>query len=230
MLRRRVGRTAAAAMALALTALAPTLGCTSVDPLTGESEASKTARGATIGAATGAAAGLVFADDHRERRKRALIGAGVGALAGGAVGAYMDRQEARLREELAGTGVSVGRAGEVLVLDMPGNVTFDVDRAEIRASFYAVLTSVSRVLKEFDRTVIEVAAHTDSTGSDAYNRSLSERRADAVRRYLRVQGIDDLRIVALGWGEARPVAPNATRAGRERNRRVELTLIPLTRG
>ena len=208
-------------------ALALSTSCTT-DPYTGERQVSKTAKGAAIGAATGAAAGLIFGDDHRERRKRALLGAGVGALAGGAVGLYMDRQEAKLREKLAGTGVSVSRVGNDVVLNMPGNVTFDTDRAEIRATFYEVLSSVAEVAKEFDRTVVEVAGHTDSTGSHAYNQSLSERRADAVRRYLRVQGVEDLRIIALGYGENRPITTNATADGRRRNRRVELTLIPLT--
>ncbi|UCE86379.1 MAG: OmpA family protein [Deltaproteobacteria bacterium] len=213
-------RTAAAGIAV----IALLGGCTT-NPFTGEKQVSKTAKGAAIGAGAGAAIGAISGGD---RAKRALIGAGVGALAGGAVGAYMDAQESKLRAQLEGTGVSVTRVGDSLVLNMPGNVTFDTDRADIRAGFYDVLNSVALVLKEFDKTIIEVAGHTDSTGSYEHNQDLSERRADSVAQYLRSQGIDGRRILSRGFGEMKPIATNATPAGREQNRRVQLTLVPLT--
>ncbi len=203
-------------------------GCETMDPYTGESEMSKTTKGALIGAAAGAAVGLMSGDDAVERRQRALIGAGVGALAGGAVGNYMDRQEAKLRAELQGTGVSVTRDGDNITLNMPGNVTFDTDSAALRPQFFSVLNSVGKVLTEFDKTVVEVAGHTDSTGSDSHNMNLSQRRANTVGEYLYTQGIMDQRIITIGLGEHHPVADNSTSEGRQLNRRVEITLVPIT--
>jgi outer membrane protein OmpA-like peptidoglycan-associated protein len=212
---------------MAVTIAALVAACTT-NPYTGEREASKTAWGAGIGAAAGAVAGVLTGKDSDDRRKRALIGAGVGALAGGAVGAYMDRQEARLREQLQGTGVSVTRIGDDIILNMPGNITFDVNRAEINAAFYDVLNSVALVAKEFDKTLIDVSGHTDSTGTMALNMDLSQRRADSVARYLESQGVVRMRLDAKGYGPNYPVADNSTQDGRQLNRRVELALKPLT--
>lgn len=199
--------------------------CTT-NPYTGESQMSKTAIGAVVGAAAGAGIGAL-ASKH-DRAKGALIGAGAGALAGGAVGGYMDYQEAKLRERLAGTGVGVTRVGDEIVLNMPGNITFETDRAELKPSFFEVLNSVSIVLVEYDKTIIEVTGHTDNTGSDEYNQSLSERRATTVGSYLAGQGINPQRIITQGFGETLPIADNATPAGRQQNRRAELRLVPLT--
>ncbi len=203
--------------------------CTT-NPYTGEQEASNKAKGAAIGAAAGAVVGVLTGDNADERRKRALIGAGVGALAGTAVGAYMDAQEDKLRRQLQGTGVSVTRIGNDIVLNMPGNVTFDVNRAEINANFYEVLNSVALVVKEYDQTLVDVAGHTDSTGTVAHNMELSQQRADSVSRYLQSQGVDARRIYAQGYGPHYPVADNSTVAGRMENRRVELALKPITQG
>jgi outer membrane protein OmpA-like peptidoglycan-associated protein len=211
-----------------LVALATLTACTTLDPYTGEKEVSKTTKGAGIGAAAGAVVGIISGDDSRERRKRALIGAGVGALAGGAVGYYMDRQEAKLREQLAGTGVQVVRQGDHIVLSMPGNITFPTDSADLNSSFYPVLDSVSLVLTEYDKTLIEIAGHTDSTGADEYNQALSERRGKSVADYLLSRKILAARIESFGLGEKYPVADNTTAEGRQLNRRVELTLVPLT--
>lgn len=204
------------------------VGCQTLDPYTQEAKTSNATRGAIIGAVAGAVAGLVSGDDAVERRQRALIGAGVGALAGGAVGNYMDRQEAKLRAELQGSGVSVTRIGDNITLNMPGNVTFATDSSDLSPAFFDVLTSVSKVMKEFDKTVVEVAGHTDSTGSTAYNQSLSERRANSVSRYLQSQGINSQRMITVGMGETRPIADNGTASGRQANRRVEITMVPLT--
>jgi outer membrane protein OmpA-like peptidoglycan-associated protein len=140
----------------------------------------------------------------------------------------MDHQESKLREQLRGTGVSVTRAGDELILNMPGNITFEVDQAGIRSGFYGVLNSVVLVVNEFDKTVIEIAGFTDSTGSDSYNQMLSERRAYSVGDYLTSQGVIRGRVVTKGFGERYPVADNNTSAGREQNRRVELRLVPIT--
>jgi len=202
--------------------------CTTVDPYTREERTARAQRQAVIGAVSGAVAGLITGDSSMERKKRALVGAGLGALAGAAVGSYMDRQEARLRAELERTGVSVTRIGDNITLNMPGNVTFETDSAGLNAEFFDVLDSVSLVLNEFEQTVIEVAGHTDSTGSDAYNQGLSERRAGAVASYLQSRNVRADRIITVGMGESRPIATNETAAGRQANRRVELTLVPLT--
>ncbi len=213
----------------AIAAIAAILsGCETLDPYTGESETSKATKGALIGAAAGVVAGLMSGDDAVERRQHALIGAGIGALAGGAVGNYMDKQEAELRAELQGTGVSVTRIGDNITLNMPGNVTFDTDSAALRPQFFGVLNSVGKVLTEYDKTVVEVAGHTDSTGSDSHNMALSQRRANTVGEYLYTQGIMDQRIMTVGMGEHHPIADNSTSGGRQLNRRVEITLVPIT--
>ena len=205
-------------------------GCETLDAYTGESKTSNAAKGALIGATAGAAVGLMSGDDAVERRQHAMIGAGIGALAGGSVGYYMDQQEAKLRAQLQGSGVSVSRDGDNITLNMPGNVTFATDSSDLRPGFFDVLNSVGIVLTEFDKTVVEVAGHTDSTGSDEYNLHLSQRRATTVGEYLYTQGIMDQRIITVGMGEHHPVANNATSDGRQLNRRVEITLVPLTTG
>ncbi|MGI9308297.1 MAG: OmpA family protein [Gammaproteobacteria bacterium] len=202
--------------------------CTTMDPYTQEEKTSNAAKGAAIGAATGVAIGLITGDDSSERKKRALILGGVGALAGGAAGNYMDQQELKLRKQLEGTGVSVTRIGDNITLNMPGNVTFSVDSADISADFYPVLDSVGLVFEEFDKTFIEVAGHTDSTGSEAYNQGLSERRAGSVGAYLRSRKVANERLIIVGAGETRPIASNSTTAGRQSNRRVEITIVPVT--
>jgi outer membrane protein OmpA-like peptidoglycan-associated protein len=215
---------------LAVLAVAAALvaGCQTMDPYTGEQKTSTATKGAAIGAGAGAVLGILTGDDSKERRNRALIGAGVGALAGGAVGSYMDKQEAKLREQLQGTGVSVTRVGDEIVLNMPGNVTFQTDSSDLNPQFFSVLDSVALVLKEYDKTIVEVVGHTDSTGSAEYNQALSERRAATVASYVNARGIDRQRILAFGRGLTQPIADNATAAGRAQNRRVELTLSPIT--
>lgn len=214
---------------LALTVLAVFVsGCQTLDAYTREEKTSNAAKGAMIGAAAGAVVGLISGDDAVERRQHALILAGVGALAGGAIGHYQDRQEAALRAELEGTGVSVTRIGDNITLNMPGNVTFATDSSDLSPAFFDVLNSVGKVLGEFEQTVVEVAGHTDSSGSESYNQSLSERRANSVATYLRSQGVISERLITVGMGELRPVADNSSAAGKQANRRVEITMVPLT--
>ncbi len=202
--------------------------CTTYDPYTREQKTSTATKGAAIGALAGVVVGLISGDNSSERKKRALIMAGVGALAGGAVGSYMDQQEAKLRARLDGTGVSVTRIGDNITLNMPGNITFDTDRYDLKSTFFPVLDSVTLVLQEFDQTLIEVAGHTDSTGSDAYNLTLSQQRAASVSDYLKSRQILPDRLITVGAGEHSPVASNETETGRQLNRRVELTIVPLT--
>ena len=204
--------------------------CKTLDPYTREEKTSSATKGAVIGAAGGAVIGAISGRDAQERRKRALIGAGVGGLAGGAVGVYMDRQEAELRKELEGTGVSVTRTGEDITLNMPGNITFRTGSSDLDSQFFAVLDSVAKVVTKYDKTLVEVAGHTDSVGADDMNMRLSQRRADTVARYLMSRGINEQRLIAIGAGETRPIASNDTESGRQANRRVELTLLPIKQG
>jgi len=140
---------------------------------------------------------------------------------------YMDRQEAQLRQRLEGTGVRVVRNGDQIELIMPGNITFDLNQTSVRSQFAGTLESVATVLNKFDQTVIQIEGHTDSQGADSYNQLLSERRASSVRDFLLNQGIESRRTRAVGYGERSPVASNGTESGREQNRRVELTLVPM---
>ena len=208
------------------TAMVIVSGCTTLDPYTREEQTSGATKGALIGAGIGAVVGLISGDDAVERRQHALIGAGIGALAGGAVGAYQDKQEAALRAELEGTGVSVTRIGDNITLNMPGNVTFATNSADISASFYPVLNSVALVVNEFEKTYVDVIGHTDSTGSAEYNQQLSVRRAQSVSSYLQSQQVLPERLLTSGMGPNSPVASNDTPEGRALNRRVEIILGP----
>ena len=204
------------------------MSCTTLDPYSREEKVSNASKGAAIGALSGVAVGLITGDDSAERKKNALILAGVGGLTGGAVGYYMDRQEMKLRQQLEGTGVSVTRIGDNITLNMPGNVTFAFNSGDIAFSFYPVLNSVGIVLKEFDQTFVEVAGHTDSIGSAEYNQHLSERRAQSVAAYLQSRPVRADRLLPVGAGENRPIASNATPEGQASNRRVEITIVPVT--
>lgn len=203
--------------------------CTTLDPYTREEQSSNAGAGAAIGALAGAVIGAATGDNAEERRKRALIGAGAGALTGASIGYYMDQQEAKLRQQLEGTGVSVTRDGDNIILNMPGNITFATDSDALDTDFLDVLKSISLVVEEYEKTLLVVSGHTDSTGSEAYNQSLSEERAKAVATALANQGVDPERMVIIGYGELRPIADNATPEGRTQNRRVELKLEPLTK-
>jgi len=201
------------------------VGCMSTDPYTGQQKVSNTAKGAGIGAVTGALIGVATSSDE-DRGKGALIGAASGAAVGGGIGFYMDRQEAALRAELEGTGVRVVREGDNIRLVMPNNITFGVDRYEVRPEFYSTLESIAIELKKFDKTNIRIAGHTDSTGSAEYNQTLSERRAGSVGQLLITQGVVSGRVWTTGYGERYAIASNDTDYGRQANRRVELELVP----
>ena len=224
MSKRLIGRSAA----LALGASVLLTSCMTYDPYTGEKEVSKTTKGAAVGAGVGAVIGLITGDSSSERKRRAIQLGAAGGIVGGGVGNYMDRQEAKLRAQLQGTGVSVTRSGDNIILNMPGNVTFQTNSADINASFYPVLNSVAVVLKEFDKTVVDVAGHADSTGPDDKNLELSQRRAGSVSSYMAAQAINTQRLITVGYGETRPIATNDTSEGRQQNRRVEITLVPVT--
>lgn len=198
--------------------------CTTVDPYTREEKTSNVVKGTAIGAVSGAVVGVIAGDN----RKSALIGAGVGALAGGGIGYYMDVQEAKLRQELEATGVSVTRQGNSIILNMPGNITFETASSAISADFYAVLNSVGKVLNKYEKTYVDIYGHTDSVGKSSYNQTLSQQRANAVSRYLQTRQVISQRILTRGMGEDYPISSNDTAHGRAQNRRVEIKLTPIT--
>ncbi|WP_374656125.1 OmpA family protein [Phenylobacterium sp.] len=203
--------------------------CTTVDPYTGQTVRNNTGTGAIAGALGGAALGYLTNTNRSEQgRRNALIGAGIGALAGAGVGNYMDRQQAELRRELAGSGVDVQRQGDNIVLQMPADVTFGFDRADIQPQFRGALDDVARSLNAYPQTLVDVIGHADSTGRAEYNQNLSERRASSVAGYLIDRGVLRDRLYVEGRGSTQPIADNATDAGRAQNRRVEIVLRPYT--
>lgn len=204
---------------LCLVALGLLNGC-ATDAYTGESKVAKTAWGTGIGAAVGAGVGALVGGE-----KGALIGAGIGGAAGAATGGYMDVQESKLRQKLAGTGVQVARDGDSIRLIMPNSITFDTNNDVMKTSANAVLDSVAQVAKEYDKTKLQIIGHTDSTGNDKINNPLSERRARTVANYLAMRGVAGARLYAAGAGSKQPIASNDTEAGRAQNRRVEIYLI-----
>ena len=202
------------------------VGCSTVDPYTGEKKTSKLTIGAAIGAVGGAVIGMAVGSKE-DRAANALKGGAVGAVAGGSVGLYMDKQEAKMTEKLAGTGVSVTRNGDELILNMPGEITFATGKADLNANFTNTLDGVILVLEEFEKTIITIEGHTDSTGSDELNQALSEKRALSVGQYLVDHNVVEARVAAIGRGETMPKYDNNTTEGRAQNRRVELTLTPI---
>ena len=206
-------------------AMLPLSACVT-DPETGKRTISK----AAIGGIGGALGGYLLGDLVGGRRDRTekIVGAGIGALAGAGVGYYMDEQERKLRQQTAGTGINVIRDGDNLVLDMPSEITFGVDSANIDAGFRNTLNQVASTVTQYEKTYVDVLGHTDSTGSDAYNQALSERRASAVADYLSSRGVQSARLATRGYGESQPKTSNLDAAGRSANRRVEIRLVPVT--
>lgn len=200
-------------------------GCTT-NPYTGESEAGKSGVGAGLGALVGAGVGVLSSSKH-DRGKGALIGAAAGAALGGGAGYYMDIQESKLRDKMRGTGVSVTRQGDNIVLNMPNNVTFDSSSSTLKPAGANTLTGVAMVLKEYPKTAVNVVGYTDSTGSKDLNMRLSQQRADSVASSLIVQGVEASRVRTQGMGPANPIASNSTTEGKAQNRRVEITLSPM---
>ena len=200
-------------------------GCTTINPYSGEEQTSSAVKGGAIGAASGALVGVLASSKH-DRGKGALIGAATGAAVGGGIGYYMDVQEAKLRQKMKGTGVSVTRQGDNIILNMPNTVTFDTNSSQIKASGANTLSGVAMVLKEYEKTHINVVGHTDSSGGRDLNMRLSEQRADSVASNLITQGVEASRISTSGVGPDQPIASKSTAEGKAQNRRVTITLSP----
>lgn len=208
-----------------LTAALPLAACTT-NPETGNKTISKS----VIGGLGGALGGYLLGDligGKRDRTEK-ILGAGIGAVAGAGVGYYMDEQEKKLRRQTAGTGVGVTRDGDQLVLDMPSEITFATGSANLDPTFRTTLDNVAATLTEYEKTYVDVMGHTDSTGSDAFNQTLSEQRSSSVANYLSQRGVQQARLATKGFGESQPRASNTTVEGRASNRRVEIRLVPVT--
>ena len=195
------------------------------DPNTGERKVSRTAIGGGVGALGGLLlGGLIGGGTGR------IIGAGIGGIAGAAYGSTLDKQIKELKEQTAGSGVDVTPTdnGQAILVNLPEGVTFDVASYSLKPEFRATLDKVADSLKQYPDSLIDVYGHTDSTGSDAYNQTLSENRARTVANYLQMQGVNPSRIRSQGYGETMPVADNMTEEGRRKNRRVEIKIVPVT--
>jgi len=211
---------------LCMTTVLILAGCAQQQPMT------KAQKGTAIGAGAGAATGALLGQAIGRDTKGTLIGAGIGAVVGGvaghSIGQYMDNQEAMMRQELAAVeGASIQREADMLAVTFKSDVLFDYDSSVLKPGSHEEITRVARVLNQYPQTAIRVAGHTDSSGTDAYNQQLSERRAIAVRDALAGQGVNPQRMSVIGYGESQPIADNSTSGGRQLNRRVEIRIVPL---
>ena len=184
--------------------------------------------GTGLGAATGAALGQAIGGDTAST----LIGAGAGALAGGIaggmIGNYMDKQEQELRQAFYNVeGASIQREQDILAISFRSDVMFDVNSAVLNPGAYSEIDRVANVLIRYPETRVRVEGHTDSTGDEMYNLRLSENRAQAVAGALVSRGVDPARVQPIGFGEAQPIATNATESGRQLNRRVNVVIVPV---
>ncbi len=214
---------------LSIAALLGAAACTTTDPYSSTPRRNNTGTGAVAGALGGALLGyLTNTSSGEQGRKNALIGAGIGALAGAGVGQYMDGQQRALEAELSGTGVGVARQGDNLVLRMPSDVTFATNQSDLDPRFLPVLDDVARVLNQYDRSMVDVVGHTDSSGGDAINQPLSERRAASVASHLINRGVMRELIYVAGMSARAPIGSNATPEGKAQNRRVEILIRPFT--
>lgn len=214
---------------VSIAALLGAAACTTTDPYQSGPVRNNTGTGAIAGALGGALLGYLTNTSNGEQgRKNALIGAGVGTLGGAAVGQYMDRQQRAMEAQLSGSGVGVARQGDNLVLRMPSDVTFATNQSAIDPRFMPVLQDVARVLQQYDQSTVDVIGHTDSSGGDAINQPLSERRASSVASELVRNGVLAQRLYVAGNSSRNPVATNATPEGKAMNRRVEILIRPFT--
>jgi len=204
-------------IAIALIAGLGVAGCTNPD-----GTANNTGTGIAAGAGIGAVLGRAIGGNGRG----AVVGGLIGATIGGAIGDDLDRQEAALRQQMGGSGVSIVNTGSQLIVTLPEAITFPVDSAQLKSSFVSSLNALAQNLQQYPNTTVEVVGHTDSTGAASYNQQLSERRALSVRSVLLNAGVPGGRLRAYGQGENSPVASNNTSAGRQQNRRVEIYITP----
>jgi len=214
------------AITITITSLAILVSGCITDPETGQKRVSRPGAMAGAGAGAGALLGAILGG--RNNRAEVLIGAGIGAIAGGAVGAYMDKQARELKQRTAGTGIEVEQQGDEIAIKLPSGITFDTSEAMLKPEMRPALDGVAKTLAAYPSTFIDVTGHTDSTGNNAINQPLSERRAGAVADYLQYQGVQRARMATRGYGAQFPLASNDDEGGRAKNRRVEIRLSPVT--
>ena len=180
---------------------------------------------AALGTIIGAAAGYGISKGNANTASQNNRAAAIGAILGGVGGVYLDNKEKKLRQQMQGTGVEVGRNADGSVqLIMPGSITFDTNKSNIKPNFYGTLNKVAQTLAEDNQSAILVTGYTDNTGNDSINIPLSQARAQSVKSYLASQGVSASRIDAQGYGSSNPIADNSTASGREQNRRVEISI------
>ncbi len=205
--------------------------CAGLMMLAGCAPQNKTQSGGMYGAAGGAAVGALLGQaigrDTEGTLYGAAIGAAVGGLSGAGVGKMMDNQEREMRQALEDSeAAAIRREGNLLAITLRGDVTFDTNSSMVRPGLYSEIDRIASVLREYPQTVIRVEGHTDSTGTELYNIELSQRRARAVESLFIQRGVSSSRIESVGFGESMPIATNATEAGRQKNRRVEIKVAP----
>ncbi len=206
--------------------------------------ATKTQTGGAVGAGVGAAVGAGAGQAIGRDTSSTLIGAGIGAIVGGltgaAVGNYMDKQEQSMRQAIANSEAATVRreqeiiqgarqqSVDVLTVTFKSDYLFAVNSSTLLPGAQSELQRVATVIRQYPETNIQIAGHTDSTGSEDTNRRLSEQRAESVKTALIGMGVNPSRLTTLGYGESRPVASNNTEGGRQQNRRVEVRIVPQT--
>jgi outer membrane protein OmpA-like peptidoglycan-associated protein len=195
------------------------------DPNTGEKKVSRT----VLGTGGGALAGMLLGGLIGGKTGR-IVGAGIGGVAGGVIGYKMDKQIKELKEQTAGSGVDVTETdnGQAILVNLPDGVTFDVGSSTLKPQFRDTLDKIAASMVQYPDSLIDVYGHTDSTGSDAFNQTLSESRARTVAGYLTSRSVSAARIRSQGFGETMPIGDNATPEGRAKNRRVEIKIVPVT--
>lgn len=184
---------------------------------------SKTAKGGAIGTAGGAAVGAGVGKLAGNTAVGAIMGAAIGGVAGASIGAYMDKQAQEMEEDLE--GASIERVGEGIKITFDSGILYDVNKADLKPAAKQNINELSEILKKYDDTNILIEGHTDDSGAEDYNQTLSEQRAASVSDYLSSLGIANSRITTTGYGELQPVADNSTAAGKTQNRRVEVAIF-----
>ena len=191
--------------------------------LAGGCNASRTVKGGAIGAAAGGAIGGAIGSKKGKTAEGAIIGAVVGGTAGALIGRYMDKQAEEIRRDMK--GATVTRVGEGILITFDSGLMFDVDSYNLRSTTRDNLNELARVLNKYDDTDILIEGHTDNTGSEEHNQTLSEKRAQSVANYLIRQAVNKDRTITMGYGESQPIASNETASGRQQNRRVEVAIF-----
>ena len=199
--------------------------CTDPNQVDGSPTLSKTQQGALIGAGTGALAGALIREDGK-RDQGALVGAVVGGAVGAGIGYNLDQQEKDLRRDIGNQDVQITNTGDRLIVTMPQDLLFATDSSSVRPDLQRDLRAVSGNLQQYPSSTIQIIGHTDSDGAADYNQRLSEQRASAVGYVLTDAGVPSGRIDSFGRGESQPVASNLSDAGKAKNRRVDIVILP----